>query len=132
MITTPLARPRSLGDRLRHFFLDPEGAEVALEFTSLALVGARVESRRGKVELRSLVSEPLSPGTLYGIDVADSAQGITTQFLHATGIAYAAKLRGEPSVAYASCGEGSTSTLAWSNASASCFVASRCGSPAPM
>ena len=63
MITTPPARPRSPGDRLRHFFLDPEGAEVALEFTSLALVGARVESRRGKVELRSLVSEPLSPGT---------------------------------------------------------------------
>ena len=49
-------------DRLRHFFLDPEGAEVALEFSSVALVGARVESKRGKLELRALVSEPLSEG----------------------------------------------------------------------
>ncbi len=47
---------------LRRFFLEPAGAEVALEFSSLAVVGARVESRRGKVELRSLVSEPLSEG----------------------------------------------------------------------
>ncbi len=52
-----------IGDRLKHFFLDPEGAQVALEFSSVALVGARVESKRGKVELRSLVSEPLSEGT---------------------------------------------------------------------
>jgi len=51
-----------IGDRLRHYFLDPEGAELALEFTSVALVGARVESKRGKVELRALVSEPLSDG----------------------------------------------------------------------
>ncbi|MBX7183814.1 MAG: hypothetical protein K1Y01_01590 [Vicinamibacteria bacterium] len=36
---------------------------MALEFSSIALVGARVESKRGKVELRSLVSEPLSEGT---------------------------------------------------------------------
>lgn len=63
MIQEPAARPRSLGERLRHFFLDPEGAQIALEFSSLALVGARVESRRGKVELRSLASEPLSEGT---------------------------------------------------------------------
>jgi hypothetical protein len=49
-------------ERLRRFFMDPEGAEVALEFSSVALVGARVESKRGKVELRALVSEPLSEG----------------------------------------------------------------------
>jgi hypothetical protein len=36
---------------------------VALEFTSLALVGARVEWKRGSVELRALVSEPLSDGS---------------------------------------------------------------------
>ncbi len=49
-------------DSIRRFFLEPAGAEVALEFSSAAVVGARVESRRGKVELRSLVSEPLSDG----------------------------------------------------------------------
>ena len=63
MIADPALRPRSLGERLRRFFLDPEGAQVALEFSSIALVGARVESKRGRVELRSLVSEPLSEGT---------------------------------------------------------------------
>ena len=47
---------------IRRFFLEPAGAEVALEFSSVAVVGARVESRRGKVELRSLVSEPLGEG----------------------------------------------------------------------
>jgi hypothetical protein len=52
-----------LSERLRRFFLDPEGAQIALEFSSVALVGARVESKRGKVELRALVSEPLSEGT---------------------------------------------------------------------
>jgi hypothetical protein len=62
LIADPV-RPRSLGERLRRFFLDPEGAQVALEFSSIALVGARVESKRGRVELRSLVSEPLSEGT---------------------------------------------------------------------
>lgn len=56
-------RPRSLGERLRRFFLDPEGAQVALEFSSVSLVGARVESKSGRVELRALVSEPLSEGT---------------------------------------------------------------------
>lgn len=34
---------------------------------------------------------------------------VTTQFLHAAGIALAARMRGEPIVVYASCGEGSTS-----------------------
>jgi len=52
-----------IGERLRRFFLEPQGAQVALEFSSVALVGARVESKRGKLELRSLVSEPLSEGT---------------------------------------------------------------------
>ena len=47
---------------LRRFFLEPAGAEVALEFSSVAVVGARVETKRGKVGLRSLVSEPLSAG----------------------------------------------------------------------
>lgn len=56
-------RSRSLAGRLGRFFKDPEGAEVALEFTSVALVGARVESKRGRAELRALVSEPLSEGT---------------------------------------------------------------------
>lgn len=34
---------------------------------------------------------------------------VTTQFLHATGIALAARMQGDPTVVYASCGEGSTS-----------------------
>jgi hypothetical protein len=56
-------RPRSLGERLRRYFLLPERAQVALEFSSTTLVGARVESKGGRVELRSLVSESLSEGT---------------------------------------------------------------------
>lgn len=63
MIEAPLARPPSAAERLRHFFLDPQGAQVALEFSSVALVGARVESKHGKVELRALASEPLREGT---------------------------------------------------------------------
>jgi hypothetical protein len=51
-----------MSGRLRHFFLDPEGAEVAVEFSSVAVVGARVESRRGRIELRALSSVPLTPG----------------------------------------------------------------------
>jgi hypothetical protein len=42
--------------------MDPEGAEVALEFSSQAVLGARVEMKRGKAELRALVSEPLRAG----------------------------------------------------------------------
>ena len=41
--------------------------------------------------------------------IVTQSSPLTTQFLHATGIAYAAKLRREGSVCYASCGEGSTS-----------------------
>lgn len=41
--------------------------------------------------------------------IVTQSSPVTTQFLHATGIAYAAKLRCEPTVVYASCGEGSTS-----------------------
>lgn len=63
MIEAPLARPKSLAERLRHFFLDPQGAQVALEFSSVALVGARVESKHGKVELRALAIETLREGT---------------------------------------------------------------------
>ncbi len=63
MIAGPATRPRPLSERLRRFFLDPQGAQIALEFSSVALVGARVESKRGRVELRSVVSEPLSEGT---------------------------------------------------------------------
>lgn len=63
MIKDAAPRPRSLSERLRRFFVDPEGARVALEFSSVALVGARVESRRGRLELRSLVSEPLTEGS---------------------------------------------------------------------
>ncbi len=48
--------------RLRHFLLEPSGAEVALEFSSVAVIGARVEQKRGRPELRALVSEPLSEG----------------------------------------------------------------------
>jgi hypothetical protein len=51
-------------DRLRRYFLDPAGASVALEFSSAALVAGRVEKRRGRLELRSLASEVLSPGAL--------------------------------------------------------------------
>jgi len=63
VIKDPAPRPRRFRDRLRRFFLDPEGARVALEFSSVALVGARVESKRGRLELRALVSEPLSEGS---------------------------------------------------------------------
>lgn len=62
MIPAVPPRTRSLSDRLRRYFLDPEGAQIALEFSSVALVGARVESKRGRTELRALVSEPLSEG----------------------------------------------------------------------
>lgn len=41
--------------------------------------------------------------------IVTQSSPVTTQFLHATGIAYAAKLRGEATVVYTSCGEGSTS-----------------------
>lgn len=51
-----------LSGKLRHFFLDPEGAEVALEFSSEGVAGARVEWRRGQLELRALASVPLSDG----------------------------------------------------------------------
>jgi hypothetical protein len=49
--------------RLRRFFLDPEGAEVALEFSSREVIGARVETKRGVTELRSLASAALSKGS---------------------------------------------------------------------
>lgn len=49
-------------ERLRRFFLDPPGAQIALEFTSTALIGVRVESRSGRVELRAVASEALSEG----------------------------------------------------------------------
>ncbi len=62
MILSPARPQKSLTERLRHFFLEPEGAQVALEFSSVALVGARVEQKRGKLELRALVSEPLTDG----------------------------------------------------------------------
>ena len=58
----PALRSRSIGGRLRRFFLVPAGPEIALEFSSVAIIGARVESKRGKVELRSLISEPLGEG----------------------------------------------------------------------
>ena len=63
MIQASSLRPKSLTERLRRYFLAPEGAEIAIEFSSLALIGVRVESKRGKVELCSVVSEPLSEGT---------------------------------------------------------------------
>jgi len=47
---------------LRRFFIEPGGAEVALEFSSSSVVGARVETRRGRTELRSLASVPLGEG----------------------------------------------------------------------
>ena len=59
----PSARPpRSLSEGLRHFFFDPGGAEVAVEFSSDVVVGARVESKRGKSGLRSIACEPLPEG----------------------------------------------------------------------
>ncbi|MBK5255483.1 MAG: hypothetical protein JJE39_05570 [Vicinamibacteria bacterium] len=48
---------------MRGFFLDPSGAEIALEFSSVALLGARVELKRGTVALRAIASEALSEGT---------------------------------------------------------------------
>lgn len=57
-----LTRLLSLRERARRFFLEPAGAEIALEFSCASLVGARVESRRGTVELRSVASEPLAEG----------------------------------------------------------------------
>ncbi|MEO5761377.1 MAG: hypothetical protein ABIR28_03610 [Vicinamibacteria bacterium] len=62
MILSSAQRPQSLFERVRRYFQDPAGAQVALEFSSVALVAARVESVRGKLELRALASEPLSPG----------------------------------------------------------------------
>jgi len=57
------SRPLSLGDRLRRFFLEPTGAEVALEFSSEGVVGAAVARRRGGVELRSIAREALAEGS---------------------------------------------------------------------
>ena len=62
MTSMALGAPAPFGERLRHFLLDPEGAEVAIEFSSVAIVGARIESKRGTLEVRSLASEPLSTG----------------------------------------------------------------------
>jgi hypothetical protein len=62
---SPSLKPaRNAMDRLRGFFGAPQRAEVALQFTSSAIIGARVEARRGAAELRSLVSVPLSTGAL--------------------------------------------------------------------
>src|SRR5690349_5021404 len=55
-------RSRSLADRVRDYFMEPEGAEVAIEFSSQAVLGARIEMKRGRPELRALVSEALRPG----------------------------------------------------------------------
>ena len=55
-------RRRSLATRVRRFFLEPKGARVVLEFASTAVVGARVESVRGRLELRALFSQPLAQG----------------------------------------------------------------------
>lgn len=63
MILTAAGRPLSLVERVRGFFLEPAGAQVALEFSSVALIGARVELKHGQPELRALVSEPLSEGS---------------------------------------------------------------------
>lgn len=53
----------SFGQRLRRFWLEPMAAEIALEFSSVAVLGARVESRKGRAELQALASEPLREGT---------------------------------------------------------------------
>lgn len=62
MIQAAPARSRSFREGLRRLFLEPGGAEIALEFSSVALVGARVESKRGMAELRAIASEPLTEG----------------------------------------------------------------------
>jgi hypothetical protein len=59
---TAVSSPHSLRERARRFFFDPAAAEVALEFSSVAITGARVETRGQRAELRALVSEPLSEG----------------------------------------------------------------------
>jgi 2-oxoisovalerate dehydrogenase E1 component alpha subunit len=43
------------------------------------------------------------------LKIVTGSSPVATQLLHATGVAYAAKLRGEDTVAYTACGEGSTS-----------------------
>lgn len=59
---------------LRRFFLTPQSAEVALQFTSSAVVAARVEGKAGRVALRALVSVPLRPGALVpGLESAGFA-----------------------------------------------------------
>ena len=57
----PGAVRRSIVDRVRDYFVEPAAAEVAIEFTSEAIVGARTELRRGGAEVRALASEPLPP-----------------------------------------------------------------------
>lgn len=63
-MSPPSGSARGVLDRLRGFFLAPQSAEVALQFTSSAILGARVERGRRGPELKSLVSVPLSPGSL--------------------------------------------------------------------
>lgn len=45
----------------------------------------------------------------YKTNVAPQATPLATQLLHAVGVGYAAKLRGEPTVVMALCGDGATS-----------------------
>ena len=49
-------------ERILRPFVEPSAAAAALEFSSFGLVGARVESVRGKAELRAIAMEPFSEG----------------------------------------------------------------------
>lgn len=79
----------SAAGRLRRFLFEPEGARVALEFTSTAVVGARVESVRGRLEVRSLFREPLtegafvptleSPGFVRKEEIRDATKRVLTR-----------------------------------------------------
>lgn len=57
------ARP-SVSEAVRRFLVEPSAPEVALEFSSIGIVGARVETERGRSTLRAIAFEPLSEGAL--------------------------------------------------------------------
>ncbi len=62
MIQAAPPRSRSFREGLRRLFLEPAGAEIALDFSSAAVLGARVESTRGRTGLRAIASESLREG----------------------------------------------------------------------
>lgn len=63
-MSAPRGVLRGAIDGLQHFLTAPQRAEIALQFGTASVCGARIESTRGWVGLRALASAPLRPGVL--------------------------------------------------------------------